>query len=271
MPQVNVNGIDLYYEDRGRGKPLVLIQGFGGRHGWFCQVREFSKRYRVIIFDNRGIGKTQESGEPYTIRTLADDTVGLMDHLGLERAHILGVSLGGMVAQEVAINYPQRVDRLVLASTTAEGGFRAADLKMLEAIGLREGLDGASLGAFDYEKFLRVMTSLSFNRRLYRVPVVLLSRASTKLGGVQGLAGQIAAVMGHNTVERLQLVQAPTLVITGTGDRVISPSSSDLIASRIPNARLVKVEGGSHTFRIEMSRRFNAEVLAFLGEDTDPG
>ena len=88
-------------------------------------MRAFSKRYRVIIFDNRGIGKTEEPGEPYTIRTLADDTVGLMDRLGLERAHILGVSLGGMVAQEEAINYPQIVERLVLASTTAEGGFRA--------------------------------------------------------------------------------------------------------------------------------------------------
>jgi 3-oxoadipate enol-lactonase len=269
MPRANVNGIELYYEESGRGEPLLLIQGFGGRHGWFCQVRAFSKRYRVIIFDNRGIGKTSESGEPYTIRTMASDTVGLMDRLGLETAHILGVSLGGMVAQEVAINYPERVDKLVLASTTAEGGFRAAALKMLEAIGLREGLNGVDLGSLDYDSFLQVMTSLSFNRRLYRLFVVLFSRVATKLGGGRGHARQVAAIMGHNTLDRLHLVQAPTLVITGTEDKVISPFSSDLIASRIPGARLVKVEGGSHTFRIEMSRRFNEEVLAFLSEGQD--
>ena len=105
--------------------------------------------------------------------------------------------------------------------------------------------------------------------RLYRLFVVLFSRVAMKLGGGEGHVRQVSAIMGHNTLDRLHLIKAPTLVITGTEDRVISPFSSDLIASRIPGARLVKVEGGSHTFRIEMSRRFNAEVLGFLG--ADPG
>ena len=99
MPKAPVNGINMYYEVQGKGVPLVMIQGFAGNHqAWFFQLRAFKKHYKVVIFDNRGIGRSDGLDQPYTIKTMADDVVGLMDYLGIPKAHIMALSLGGMVA-----------------------------------------------------------------------------------------------------------------------------------------------------------------------------
>lgn len=250
MPKANVNGIDIYYEVHSQGEPLVLIQGFGGGHeGWFFQTRTFKKHYQVIIFDNRGIGKTDKSSEPYTIKTMANDTIGLMDHLGLDKAHVLGASLGGMIAQEIAINYPERVGKLVLVSTTPGGGeVNEAHPEILRTVGVKEGTSEVDLGSVDFHKSMNVIVSLAFNKRLYRMVLLPLSRHYMKRIGVEGHRGQMEAVVGHTTLDRLHLIEAPTLVMTGTEDRIVPPHSSEVIASRIPNAKLVKVEGGSHAF-----------------------
>src|SRR4030042_1123751 len=104
MPKANVNGANIYYEVHGRGEPLVMIMGLGGGcKGWYFQTRALKKHYRVIVFDNRGIGKSAKATEPYTIGNMAADVLGLMDHLGIDKAHVLGMSLGSLVAQESAI------------------------------------------------------------------------------------------------------------------------------------------------------------------------
>lgn len=266
MPKARVNGIDLYYQVHGQGHPLLLIQGFGGGHeGWFFQTRAFKKHYQVIVFDNRGIGRTDRSPGPYTVKTMADDAVGLMDHLSIDRAHVLGMSLGGMVAQEVAINHPQRVKKLVLVVTSpGEGEITDIHPEMLKAIGIREGSTQPDLRSVDFRKLMSTLVSLGFNKRLYRMILVPLAKYHLKRVGVEGLLEQMEAVVGHSTLDRLHLIEAPTLVITGTEDRIVPPRSSDEIAGRIPNARLVKVEGGSHAFFMEMRGRFNREVLDFL-------
>jgi len=266
MPRARVNDIDLYYQVHGQGHPLLLIQGFGGGHeGWFFQTRAFKKHYQVIVFDNRGIGRTDRSPAPYTIKTMADDAIGLLNHLGIDSAHVLGMSLGGMVAQEVAIGYPQRVIKLVLVCTSA-GGREITDIhpEMLKAIGIKEGSTEADLRSVDFVKLMSAIISVAFNRRLYRMLVLSISKVSMKLGRVAGHPEQMEAVVGHSTIDRLHLIEAPTLVITGTEDRIMSPHSSEVIASQIPNAKLVKVEGGSHAFFLEMRGRFNKEVLGFL-------
>lgn len=266
MPKAIVNGVNLYYQVEGQGEPLVLIQGFGGGHeGWFFQTRAFKKHYRVITFDNRGIGKTDKSPTPYTIRTMADDTIGLMDHLGIDSAHVLGMSLGGMVAQEVAIDYRDRVKKLVLACTSpGEGGINDVHPEMLRSIGVQEGSTEPDLKSVDFHELMSTIVSLAFNRRLYRMLLVPLSKFYMKRVGVEGCTQQMEAVVGHSTVDRLHLIEAPTLVITGTEDKIVSPRSSEEIAGKIPNARLVKIEGGSHAFFMEMRGRFNKEVLDFL-------
>jgi pimeloyl-ACP methyl ester carboxylesterase len=265
MPKAPVNGISMYYEVQGKGVPLVMIQGFAGNHqAWFFQTPVFRKYYEVIVFDNRGIGKSGRAGEPYTIRTMADDVIALMDYLGIDKAHILGLSMGGLIAQEVAISYPERLIKLVLGSTFTETERNDVHPELMKALGIREGDTSVDIRKIDFRKLMNFMVSSAFNKRLYRMVLLTLSRRSMKSIDASGYLEQMAAVTSYTTLDRLHLIKAPTLVITGTGDRIVSPGMSDSLASRIPNATLVKVKGGSHAFFMEMRGRFNKEVLEFL-------
>ena len=266
MPKARVNGINISYKVEGSGEPLVLIMGFTGtRRGWIFQRPAFRKYFQLVTFDNRGVGGSDKPSSPYTMRAMADDTIALMDHLGIDKAHILGVSMGGMIAQEVAINYPERVRKLVLGCTFARvdemGGHTSEYAK---ALGLQEGSSADELRSLAIVKVLSAVFSIAFNRRLYRMIVVPLSPLYARLLAGEGVAGQFEAILGHDTADRLHMIEAPTLVITGAGDRLIKPSSSEVLANSIPNARLVSFEGGSHAFFVEMRGRFNREVLDFL-------
>jgi 3-oxoadipate enol-lactonase len=266
MPEANVNGIRLFYKVQGQGEALVLIPGMGADHSsWFRQLPTFKRHYNAITFDPRSIGKSSRPEEPYSFKALADDVVGLMDHLGIRRAHILGQSLGGLVAQEVAIDYPDRVLKLVLVSSTVAGGdTNPTNPALMEALGYAEGTTEIDFSKVDTRKTMHVVIGLSFNKRLYRKAMQFLSRFFVKLEMFDGLWDQLRAISGHNTVDRLHLIKAQTLVITGAEDRIVSPHSSELLAGKIPNAKLVMVKDGSHGFNVEMTSRFNREVLDFL-------
>jgi pimeloyl-ACP methyl ester carboxylesterase len=263
MPLARLNGININYQVEGQGEPLVMIMGFtANRSGWMPQTPFFKKYYRVITFDNRGVGKSDKPPGPYSTRMMADDTAGLMDFLRIEKAHIMGISMGGMIAQELAINYPHRVMKLVLAATYVRQDETSGDSAEL-----------ARFWQLTPEKKLSAMIGLAFNKPLYRFIFALLGRIQTKFVGASGrvgAAGQGEACRQHDTLERLPLITTPTLVIVGTGDRIIKPVSSEVIAGKIPNAKLVKVEGGSHYFSFEMKKVFNREVLNFLKSDA-PG
>jgi pimeloyl-ACP methyl ester carboxylesterase len=263
MPLANLNGIHISYQVEGEGEPLVMIMGFtAGRIGWMPQLRFFRKYYRVITFDNRGAGKSDKPPGPYSTRMMADDTVKLMDLLGIDKAHIMGLSMGGMIAQELAINYPQRVMKLVLASTYARQDETSGDTK-----------EQAKFIHLAPEKKASALIGLAFNKPFYRFIFGLLAGVQTRFVRASarvGIAGQSEACLKHDTLDRLSSITAPTLVIVGTGDRIIKPVSSEVIAGKIPNARLVKVEGASHYFSFEMKNVFNREVLNFLKSDA-PG
>ena len=272
MPKVKVNGVGIAYEICGSGEPLVMIQGLGSpRVGWFFQKLTFRKYFRVIMLDNRGVGKSDKPAGGYTVKDMADDVVGVMDHLGIDRAHIVGASMGGMVAQEIAINYPDRVDKLVLSCTTS--GINDADSRMEQqkVLGLGGGSAEADLDNLDWKEMGRVMRSvvgLSFNRRLARLFFIPVAKLYFRFEGIViGIIGQLKAVADHNTLDRLSKIKAPTLVIVGTEDKILPPVSSEIIAGNVTNARLVKIDGGSHSFFIERMREFNREVLSFLRED----
>jgi pimeloyl-ACP methyl ester carboxylesterase len=265
MPTAKVNGINMYYQVHGQGEPLVMIQGFAGGHqAWFFQLRTFKKYYRVVVFDSRGIGRSNGADHPYTIKTLADDVVGLMDYLGIPKAHILGLSLGGLVAQEIAISHPERVMKLILGSTFAGREINDVHPDMAKALGIQQGSTDVDIRSIDMTKLMTAMVSLAFNKRLYRMILVPLSKRAMKSINVEGHLGQMSAVGNYTTLDRLHLIEAPTLVITGAKDRLVSPHYSETLASRIPKAKLVMVEGGSHAFFMEMRGRFNREVLEFL-------
>jgi len=268
MPKANVNGININYGVYGHGEPLVLIMGFAGpKLGWIFQNCFFKKHYQVITFDNRGVWRTDKPDGPYSIKMMADDTVGLMDHLGIRKAHILGVSMGGMMGQELAINYPARVQKLVLGCTYANrdeaGGWTSEYYK---GIGFDDGSSNDELKKVAMGRLLPTVFSMSFSNGLYRMLVTLLAKIYVILLSTKGVRAQYEATLDHNALDRLHEIKAPTMVIAGTQDRLIRPSSSETIADRIPNAKLIKVKDGSHSFFIEMKGRFNREVLAFLKE-----
>jgi pimeloyl-ACP methyl ester carboxylesterase len=258
VPIAEVNGINIYYETQGLGEPLILIMGFSGRGSdWKFQTAEFKKRYRVITLDNRGVGKSDKPQGRYTTKIMADDVIGLMDYLKIKKAHILGASMGGMIAQEIAINYPERVIKLILACTYAYHDKESSGMTqdMEEAIKLP----------------IRVTTSrvidLAMSKFLLRISFLPLMKIRFRFMGeleARGLEGQRDACLGHNALERLSQINAPTLVIVGTKDKVLKPSSSEVIARKVPKARLVKAENGSHVFSMEMRGIFNKEVLNFL-------
>jgi len=263
MPLAKLNGVNINYQVQGQGEPLVMIMGFTAtRSGWMRQIPFFKKYYRVITFDNRGVGKSDKPPGPYSTRMMADDTLRLMDLLGSEKAHIMGASMGGMIAQELAINYPQRVMKLILACTYASQDETSGDT-----------LEQAKFLQLTPERKVNAMIGLAFNKPLYGFVFSLLARLQTRFMGASGrvgIAGQSEACRTHNTLERLSSITAPTLIIVGTGDRIIKPVSSEVIAGKIPNAKLVKVEGGSHCFSLEMKNAFNREVLGFLKSDAPP-
>lgn len=266
MPIVKVNGININYEVEGQGEPLVMIMGVAAtRIAWIFQTAAFKKRYQVVTFDNRGVGASDKPPGDYTIRMMADDTVGLMDNLGIDKAHILGVSMGGMIAQEIAINYPKRVLKLVLSCTFArrdEYGGLAPEFP--EALGLTGRYTEDDIRKVSMVRLIIALTRLAFNNPVLSATINALMQAQVIRTGTAGLLGQAEAILKHDTADRLRLVNTPTLVITGTKDRIINPGSSEVIAKLIPHASLVKVEGGSHAFFVEMEGRFNREILKFL-------
>lgn len=266
MARAKVNGININYKVQGNGPPLVLIMGFGGECGdWVLQKCVFKRYFRVVTFDNRGVGKTDKPDEPYSIKTMADDVIGLMDYLGIRCSNVLGVSMGGMIAQEIAINYPEMVNKLVLVSTTPgkdEKGGHSPEI--LRAMGLKEDFKDEDIKGVDIGKVMNSLSSFSYGNSMLKMIAVPFCWIRMKLFGIDGLRGQFEASIQHSTLSRLDEVKAPTLIIAGAEDKIVPPRFAQVMAQKIPNARLVMMEDGSHTLIAEKRSGFNKEVLGFL-------
>ena len=257
MPIARLRDIAISYKVEGRGEPLVMIMGFSAnRSGWTAQVPFFRRYYQIVTFDNRGVGESDKPTGPYSTKMMAEDVIGLMDYLEIEKAHIMGASMGGMIAQELAINHPERVMKLVLTCTYACQNGTSGDAP-----------EQAKLAHLPPQRVAGAMIGLALNRPIYRFTFGLMGVIQSRFIGVSGrvgIAGQMEACRNHDALERLALIAVPTMVIVGTEDRIIAPVSSEVIAGKIPNAKLVKLEGGSHSLSIEMKGAFNREVLNFL-------
>ena len=263
MPILKANGIHIYYETHGAGDPLLLIMGLGANStAWFLQVPEFSKHYQVIAFDNRGAGRSDKPNEPYTIMQMADDAAGLMEELGMASAHVFGMSLGGMIAQELTLRHPARVRTLVLGGTMAGGpqAIRAGPdfvQQIMSSMGqpLEQQIENGM-------RFLYSEAFFSANRAR------LLER-SLELAHLMppphALQRQFMAVMTFNTHERLGHIRVPTLVLTGTADRIVPAGNSRILAEGIAGAELIEFPGAGHGFLVECSAETNRAVLGFLG------
>lgn len=276
MPYADVDGTRLYYRDLGEGEPLLLIMGFGATwQGWERQIPLLARRYRVIAFDNRGVGRSDKPLGPYTVGQLAKDTRALLDHLQIGAAHVAGLSMGGMIGMELAARYPSRVLSLVLASTTP-----SADGRLRRFIGKATGriatvmmrspsclLGKGSMEAVQ-DEVQRIWTPLVFSATPTREERAYLRRmiASAFADGFSpmGTLGQLAACFAHDGRPRLSRIHTRTLVLGGTEDLLFGTERFEELAAGIAGARLEIFAGAPHGLNFAAADAFNEELLRFL-------
>ena len=252
----------MFYIEAGAGDPLVLVMGFGGDHlAWGLQMPALAAKYRVIAFDNRGVGQSDAPDVPYSTAMMADDTVGLMDALGLDRAHVCGVSMGGMIAQEVALRHPARVRTLQLHATLArpDAYMRAlveAWRKTRIALGREDALRVIALWLF---------APRTYDERPEFVELVLQNAiANPYPQSLTGFLRQGDAVLGHDTLDRLERLRCPTLVSVADQDILVPPRFSHAIAQRVAGVELKTIADAGHAYMWEAAEAFNAMCLEFL-------
>ena len=262
MPFQSVNGITIYYEIHGRGDPLVLIMGLRrNAEWWYSQLPELSRHFKVLVFDNRGAGRTDKPEMEYSIRMFADDTALLMEALGIRGSHILGISMGGYIAQELALNYPHRVKRLILGCTGA-GGPKAVLMspERMKRFTANAGLTPEEILQKDMNIHFsdayisgypdKIKEFIEISLRYYQPPDAFLR--------------QFAACQRHDTADRLHHLKVPTLIMTGDDDILVPLENSRILQNLIPGSELFLFPSCRHCFFIEKSGDFNLRVIDFF-------
>lgn len=266
MPTVSVNGIEIYYEIHGTGKPLVLIAGLSYSHWqWHKMVPGLAERFRVIAFDNRGIGRTDKPEGPYSAPMLAADTAGLLEALEVEQAAVMGHSMGGFVAQELALQRPELVSELILASTHF-GGPNHVPITG-EAMAVFADITGDPLERF--RRGLAVSTAPGFageNPAVIEEWLAYRAQNPIQAGPYQA---QLAVGMGLASEEaayahKLHRVRAPTLILFGEHDKVVPPANAQLLADKIPDSTVKILPDAGHFFPIETPGAAVQAVVEFL-------
>ncbi|MBU2551146.1 MAG: alpha/beta hydrolase [Proteobacteria bacterium] len=262
MPKIQANGIEMYYEVHGRGRPLVFIMGLRrNAEWWYRQIPDLSAAFQVVVFDNRGAGRTDKPAMDYSIPLFADDTAALLDGLGLDCCHVLGVSMGGYIAQELALRHPERVESLVLGCSSPGGElavpmsperrekFTAIEGLTPEQI-LRKDMDIYFSEAFVRDHPDRIEEFIRISMRHYQP--------------AEAFVRQFEACLKHDTADRLGRIAAPTLIVHGDDDSLVPPVNSDILARLIPGSEKVLIPGGRHAFFMEFDEMFNRKVIDFI-------
>jgi pimeloyl-ACP methyl ester carboxylesterase len=254
--------VALAYDVRGRGSPLVLIQGLGvGRWGWEPVADRLARRVQVITIDNRGIGASDAPPGPYSIGEMVDDVIAVLDDAGVRRASVVGTSLGGMVAQELALAHPDRVDKLVLVSTIPGG--RLTSPMPLETARL---LTWAPFMASEAKLrgFVENALGPETLRRRSEIVERLMAQKLAHPQSERAWQAQATAGVLFNPRGRQRRIIQPTLILQGTADQVVNPDNADLLAALIPDTRLELFEGAGHLLYWDEPERFARVVTGFL-------
>jgi pimeloyl-ACP methyl ester carboxylesterase len=265
MPCTVVEGRKVYYELHGSqgGTPLVLVMGMGGScRGWLpLQVPDFSAARRTLIFENRGVGESEDPGGPFSTAQLADDTAGLLDALEIEQADVLGAFMGGMICQELALRHPERVRRMVLVGTYARAD---AKRRMLLEQWRDLALEGAPTIVMVRERLLWTLQEETLEQHdLIESMLEFFARGGAPLS--PDLFGrQCDACIHHDTSGRLSEISQPTLVVCGRHDVLTPPRFQRQLADQIPDAHLVTITSAAHLVMMESAQHFNHAVLQFL-------
>jgi 3-oxoadipate enol-lactonase len=261
MPKVTVGDYDLHYVETGDGPPLVLIHGLAGDHSaWLPQLDAWSDRYRVIAFDNRGAGRSTQVDEPIATEDMARDTLGLMDALGVESACVVGRSMGGAIAQHIALLAPERVRALVMCASFAK--LDPVGYRVLTS--MREVLEWRDSWADHARHSLPNFISPDYYNRNPEV----VERLEALIGGETRLPAcyvrQNHACLEHDTLERLGELECPVLITAGGRDPICSLTATGWMSERLPQAETVIFEDSSHFFLVEEQERFMSVVGGWL-------
>ncbi|HEY6304051.1 MAG TPA: alpha/beta fold hydrolase [Terriglobales bacterium] len=266
MSFVENQGAKIYWDERGQGAPVLLIMGLGYTSVMWHRTRPaLSQHFRTIAFDNRGVGLSDVPPGPYSIATMASDAAAVLDAAGIARAQVFGVSMGGMIAQEFALQYPARTRSLILGCTAAGGpsAVRAENnvIEVLFARGMTPQQARDAVLPYIYDAATpreKIEEDVAVRQPWFPTPA--------------GYMAQLQAILAWESYSRIAQITAPTLVIHGTSDALVPPGNGELIAKRIPDAKLVLLDHASHLFLTDRTREANKEILEFLlSQDGDQG
>jgi len=264
MPITKANGIELYYEVHGEGEPLLLIMGLSlTSKSWFRTLPALSEQYKVIVFDNRGVGLSGKPNTPYSIELMAEDARAVLDAAGLDSAHVYGISMGGMIAQRFAVNYPDRVRSLILGCTTSGGEKHVqpgAEVSMLmlsrgSSTATPEEMAWATAPILYSQSFIENHRELIAEDVQRRIEIPILPYAYML---------QLQACLAHDTYNEIDQIKVPVLVIHGTEDKLVPYENGVTLAEKIPNAEFLTINGAGHIYLTEANDLVNKRILEFL-------
>lgn len=249
------DGARIAWYAEGSGDPVLLVMGLAyPAAAWFRQVPVLAERHRVISVDNRGCGGTGDApGAPYTVELMAEDLVAVLDDAGVEAAHVVGISLGGLLAQQVALAAPGRVRSLTLMATHPGLGHAVFPQEVAEFLAARAAMDAEARGEF----------SIPFNYHPDTPRALIEEDWQARAAGTAGPVGYAAqtGTAVWSGYDRLSEIAAPTLVVAGAQDRLVVPENSEILAAAIPDAKLVLVEGANHILTTDRADEVNSLLL----------
>jgi 3-oxoadipate enol-lactonase len=258
MSFVQNQGAKLYWDEQGRGEPVLLIMGLGYPSSLWHRTRPvLAQHFRTVALDNRGVGLSDVPPGPYSIATMASDAAAVLDAAGVSSAHVFGVSMGGMIAQEFALQYPAKTRSLILGCTSPGGPVairaerKVSDILMARGMSLEQAREAILPYIYDPDTPPeKIAEDVSWRRRC--------------LPSLEGYTAQLQGILAWESYSRLALIAAPTLVIHGKSDALVPPANGELIAARIPDAKLVLLDHASHLFLTDQTQEAHRHILDFL-------
>ncbi len=258
-------GVKIYWDEQGQGVPVLLIMGLGYTSDmWYRTRPALAQHFRTIAFDNRGVGRSDVPPGPYSIATMASDAAAVLDAAGIPHAHVFGVSMGGMIAQEFALQYPAKTRSLILGCTSPGGPLAVrAESKVIDVLFAR-GMtpEQARDAVLPY-----IYDAATPREKIYEDIRVRQPWFPTPAGYM----AQLQAILAWESYSRIAQITAPTLVVHGKSDELVPPGNGELIAKRIPGAKLLLLENASHLFLTDQPEEANRQILEFFLSHDIPG
>jgi len=265
VPTVNTGSVNIHYETSGNGDPLLLIMGFAMPGAAWLPMLPLLTGFKCIYFDNRGVGQSDQPAGTYTVPEMADDTSGLLKALGINRAKVFGVSMGGMIAQELALRHPEQVEKLVLGCTMAGG----ATAKQAAPAVVEKLMTGNALMASDPDQALDIILPILMPAEFIAAhpelkPMLTAAMAMAPRTSPAAIASQAAGIMLFNAYDRLPQIKCPVLIVHGDSDVLVPSENAAIIKSRLPQAEVIMIPGAGHAFQAADPVGVHQRIVSWL-------